>query len=51
LAVFTSECGVNAVQVAAWVKRTFALRPALANIRKQRGEHRQFKSSQVDDMY
>lgn len=40
-----------AVQVAAWVKRTFALRPALAAIRKQRGEQRQFKSSQVDDMY
>lgn len=40
-----------AVQAATWVKRTFALRPALNNIRKQRAEQRQFKSSQVDDMF
>ena len=40
-----------AVQAATWVKRTFALRPALNNIRKQRAEQRQFKTSQVDDMF
>lgn len=39
------------VQAATWVKRTFALRPALNNIRKQRAEQRNFKSSQVDDMF
>jgi len=39
------------VQVATWVKKTFALKPALAAIRKQRGEQRHLKTSQVDEMY
>lgn len=39
------------VQVATWVKRNFALRPALNRIRKQRAEHRAAQSDQVDRMY
>jgi len=39
------------VQVATWVKRNFALRPALNKIRKQRAEHRDVQSDQVDRMY
>ncbi len=40
-----------AVQAATWVKRTFALKPALNQIRKDRAEQRQTQSSQVDTMY
>ncbi|DBB11066.1 TPA: hypothetical protein ACH3X3_006531 [Trebouxia sp. C0006] len=39
------------VQAATWVKRTFALKPALNQIRKERAEHRQAQSDQVDTMY
>lgn len=39
------------VQLATWVKKTFGLKPALDNIRKQRAEHRVAPSSQVDDMF
>lgn len=41
------------VQVATWIKRTFALKPALEDIRKQRAQQRAgpFKTSQVDDMF
>lgn len=39
------------VQAATWVKRTFALKPALNQIRKERAEHRQGQSNQVDTMY
>lgn len=42
---------VPAVQVATWVKRNFALKPALSRIRKQRAEHRELESDQVDRMY
>ncbi len=42
---------IAAVQLATWVKRTFALKPALESIRKHRGEQRQLRTSQVDDMY
>ena len=41
----------TAVQAATWVKRTFALKPALNQIRKERAEHRQAQSDQVDTMY
>lgn len=46
-----SKVLVLAVQVATWVKRNFALRPALNRIRKERGDHRQTQSDQVDRMY
>ncbi|KAL3153494.1 hypothetical protein ABBQ38_011825 [Trebouxia sp. C0009 RCD-2024] len=39
------------VQVATWFKRTFALKPALNKIRKERAEHRHDQSDQVDTMY
>lgn len=46
-----ATCCLTAVQVATWVKRNFALRPALNRIRKQRAEHRAAQSDQVDRMY
>ncbi|KAK9834808.1 hypothetical protein WJX81_000283 [Elliptochloris bilobata] len=40
------------VRVATWIKRTFALKPALAQARKDRAEFRKGPlSSQADDMY
>jgi hypothetical protein len=39
------------VQVATWMKKTFSLKPALNQIRKQRSGERVHASSQVDDMY
>lgn len=44
-------CVLSAVQAATWFKRTFALQPALNQIRKERAEHRQDQSNQVDTMY
>lgn len=40
-----------AVQVATWIKKTFALKPALEQVRKQRAATRTEKSSQVSSMY
>ena len=39
------------VQAATWLKKTFALKPALANARKQRGDFRPEPNAQVDRMY
>ena len=39
------------VQVATWVKKTFALRPALNKARKARAEQRPEQNNQIDDMY
>uniref|UniRef100_A0A061RAU5 Gtp-binding protein lepa n=1 Tax=Tetraselmis sp. GSL018 TaxID=582737 RepID=A0A061RAU5_9CHLO len=39
------------VQVATWIKREFALKPALEKVRKSRGDLRQHQSSQVEEMY
>lgn len=39
------------VQAATWLKKTFALKPALANARKQRAEYRPEPNAQVDRMY
>lgn len=42
----------RAVRVATWIKRNFALKPALAQARKDRAEFRTGPlSSQADDMY
>ncbi len=41
----------SAVQLATWVKKTFALRPALNRIRRQRPEQRDHQSDQVDGMF
>ena len=42
---------LSAVRAATWVKQTFALKPALNQIRKDRAEHRQDQSDQIDNMY
>jgi len=39
------------VQVATWLKKTFALKPALKQIRKERANFRTHLSDQIDDMY
>lgn len=39
------------VQVATWLKKTFALKPALNQIRKERANFRTHTSDQLDDMY
>jgi hypothetical protein len=39
-----------AVQVATWFKRQFALKPALERARKERGEQRLARTTQVDTM-
>jgi len=39
------------VRAATWFKKTFALKPALEQIRKERAELRPTKTSQVDAMY
>lgn len=39
------------VQIATWVKKQFALKPALARARKERAEQRPQQSNQVDIMY
>lgn len=39
------------VQVATWVKKQFALKPALAHARKERAEQRAQPNPQVDTMY
>jgi hypothetical protein len=39
------------VQVATWMKKTFSLKPALNQARKQRAAARLHQSPQVDDMY
>ena len=41
----------SAVQLATWVKKTFALRPALNRIRRQRPEQRDHQSDQVEGMF
>ena len=40
-----------AVQLATWVKKTFALKPALERARKERAEQRAQQNAQVDAMY
>jgi hypothetical protein len=40
-----------AVQLATWVKKTFALKPALEKARKQRATHRGERTAQIDNMY
>lgn len=49
----TALCLVLAVRVATWIKKTFALKPALAHIRKARAEQRAGNepTTQVDRMY
>ena len=48
----TLGCACRAVRVATWIKRNFALKPALAQARKDRAEFRTGPlSSQADDMY
>ncbi len=45
---------VRAVQVATWIKKHIALKPALARIRKQRAEQRPAeaqRTDQIDCMY
>ena len=49
--VRVSQCLLSTVQAATWFKRTFALKPALNQIRKERAEHRHDQSDQVDTMY
>ena len=49
--VYVNQCLLSAVQAATWFKRTFALKPALNQIRKERAEHRHDQSDQVDTMY
>lgn len=39
------------VQIATWVKKTFALQPALNRARKQRAAERPVQNPQVDRMY
>jgi hypothetical protein len=39
------------VQVATWMKKQFALKPALNKIRKERADKRPEKTNQVDKMY
>lgn len=39
------------VQAATWMKKTFSLKPALNQIRKERAAQRLHTSSQVDNMY
>ena len=39
------------VQVATWIKKTFALKPALNQIRKERANSRTHLNDQLDDMY
>jgi hypothetical protein len=39
------------VQAATWIKKTFALKPALNRARKERGEQRPEANAQVDRMY
>jgi hypothetical protein len=39
------------VQIATWVKKQFALKPALAHARKERAEQRAQLNPQVDTMY
>ena len=51
LRLMTFVLRVRAVAVATWVKKTFALRPALNRIRRQRAEQRQHQSDQVDGMF
>jgi len=40
-----------AVQVATWLKKTFALKPAINRARKARGDLRAEHNPQVDAMY
>lgn len=39
------------VQVATWMKKTFSLKPALQQVRKQRAGARVHTNNQLDDMY
>lgn len=39
------------VQAATWMKKTFSLKPALNQIRKERAAQRLHTSTQVDNMY
>lgn len=40
-----------AVQVATWIKRQFALKPAIARIRRERAAQRPVQTAQIDNMY
>jgi hypothetical protein len=39
------------VQIATWIKKNFALRPALSRARKERAAQRPMPSDQLDNMY
>ncbi|CAL8471988.1 g11530 [Coccomyxa elongata] len=39
------------VQVATWIKRQFALKPAIARIRRERAPQRPVQTAQIDNMY
>lgn len=45
------ERGCLAVQVATWMKKTFALKPALERARKQRADQRLSRNNQIDTMF
>ena len=42
---------VAAVQVATWIKRQIALKPAINRMRKERAAERPLMTNQVSDMY
>lgn len=47
----TAQIRTPEVRFATWVKKTFALKPAMENVRKQRPDQRKTKTNQVDRMY
>jgi hypothetical protein len=40
-----------AVQVATWIKRQFALKPAINRVRRERAEQRKTFTNQIENMY
>ena len=45
------HCCADAVQVATWIKRQFALKPAINRLRTERAAQRPLLTNQVADMY